>query len=94
MFAAASMLPGAAVLRELRALDAHRDSGCVMPPRRVAGDERSEPPVVPASASVDLAAKLLVYGPPLRDRKEGADDRRHPAASVSVRICALGVPVL
>ena len=35
------------VLRQLRALNARRDSGCVMPPRRVAGDERSEPPVVP-----------------------------------------------
>ena len=56
MFAAASMPPAASVLRELRASDARRHLGCVMPPRRVAGDERSEPPA--ARVRADAVAVL------------------------------------
>ena len=59
-FAAASMPPEASVLRALRALGARRDSFCAMPPRRVAGDERSEPPVASGRGCGGCAVGIVV----------------------------------
>ena len=51
---------GGSVLRELRALGARCDLSYAMPPRRVAGDERSEPPVAPGRGCDGCAVGVVV----------------------------------